>query len=237
MQPEISVVILCYAAGGRAYDFVEKVVKLVDRFLPSWEIVLVGNYFEGKGDETPFIVRDIASRHKNIKYVAVPKQGMMGWDARSGLKMAEGNYVCLIDGDEQMPYRDIVRVYRKIKKDNLDLVKTYRVVRHDGIVRRIISVVYNILFFIMFPGINAVDVNSKPKVIRREAYEKMDLSSDDWFLDAEIMIQARRLKLSVASIPSKFYKCNYRNSFVKYGTILEFLRNMLKARIREFSAK
>lgn len=234
MRPEISVVILCYGAGERAYDFVGKVERLLDRFVPSWEMVLIGNYWEGSGDKTPDVVKDIASRRENIKYVAIPKRGMMGWDARSGLEKADGDHICLIDGDEQMPYRDIVRVYRKIKKDNLDLVKTYRVVRYDGITRVFISVMYNLIFTALFPGIKARDVNSKPKIIKKEAFDKMALVSDDWFLDAEIMIQARRLGLKVGEIPSKFYKCNYRNSFVKLGTIFEFIRNLLSARKKEF---
>ena len=231
---ELSVVILCYRAGERAYDFTGKVAKMLDMFAPSWEMVLVGNYWEGADDRTPEVVKDIASKRSNIKYIAVPKKGMMGWDARSGLEMASGDYVCLIDGDEQMPYRDIVRVYRKIKRENLDFVKTYRVVRHDGLFRILISFFYNAIFFVLFPGILYRDVNSKPKIWKREAFEKMALKSDDWFLDAEIMIQVRRLRLKVDSIPSKFYKCNYRNSFVKVGTIFEFIRNLLKARLKEF---
>lgn len=233
---ELSVVILCYRAGDRAYDLAEKVAKMLDMFVPSWEMVLVGNYLEGSDDRTPVVVKDIASKRDNIKYVAMPKKGMMGWDARSGLEIAAGKYICLIDGDEQMPYRDIVRVYRKIARENLDFVKTYRVVRHDGLFRILISVFYNIIFFVLFPGILYRDVNSKPKIFRREAYERMELTSDDWFLDAEIMIQVRRLKFKTASIPSKFYKCNYRNSFVKVGTILEFISNLLRARLKEFFA-
>lgn len=237
MNPEISVVILCYGAGQKIRSFVNKTQKLLDRFIPSWEIILVGNYLPDRNDETPGVVKDIALGNKNVKAVAMPKEGMMGWDARSGLCMATGKYICLIDGDEQMPYRDIVRVYRKIKQDNLDLVKTSRAKRYDGIERVVISYVYNALFNLLFPGINAWDINSKPKILKKEAYDKMNLASKDWFLDAEIMIQARRLRLKVGSIWSKFYRCGYRNSFVKASAIFEFIKNLFVARIREYFVK
>lgn len=235
-QIDLSVVILCYGAGERVYGFVDRVSKLLERFIPSWEMILVGNYLEGARDRTSDIVEEASSKRDNIHAVVMPKKGMMGWDARSGLDRARGRYICLIDGDEQMPYRDIVRVYRKIKKDDLDIVKTYRAVRHDGFKRIVISIVYNILFMMVFPGIAARDINSKPKVMKKDVYDRMELRSDDWFLDAEIMIKARRLKLKVGMVPSKFYKCDYRGSFVKMVTILEFLRNMLNARLAEFKS-
>jgi len=234
MSVELSVVILCYRAGERTYSFVDKIMKLLNRFVSSWEIVLVANYIENSGDKTPDIAKDIASKNENVKVVAMPKEGMMGWDARSGLNEAKGKYICLIDGDEQMPYRDIVRVYRKIKSETLDLVKTYRVIRHDGMLRLTISFIYNLLFAVLFPGIEMKDANSKPKIFERAAYNKMALRSDDWFLDAEIMIQARRLKFKVGQIPTKFYKCNYRDSFVKRNTLFEFLKNLFFARLEEF---
>ena len=234
MNPEISVVILCYRAGQRAYAFVERTVKLLELFTPSWEIILVANYFENSDDNTPEIVKDISLKDERVKVVAKPKEGMMGWDARSGMDKTTGEYICLIDGDEQMPPGDIIRVYRKIKRDNLEFVKTYRAIRYDGIARRTISFIYNLLFTILFPGIKAKDMNSKPKIFTREAYNKMHLTSNDWFLDAEMMIAARRLRLKQGQIPTKFYKCNYRDSFVRMTTIFEFLRNLYHARIGEF---
>jgi len=232
---ELSVVILCYRSGEKINEFVRKNIRLLNRFVPDGEIVLVGNYKVGSGDITPDVVRRIADGNDKIKAVTLPKEGMMGWDARSGLREATGRYICLIDGDEQMPYRDIVRVYRKIVEENLDLVTTYRAVRHDGTYRRITSFFYNLIFKILFPGIKSRDINSKPKIMSREVYQKMKLTSDDWFLDAEIMIQARRLRLKVGEVPAKFYRCNYRNSFVETNTIFEFIANLIKARIKEFT--
>lgn len=236
-HPELSVVILCYKTGQFARSFAENVMRMLDSKKISYELILVGNYHPGKQDTTPDVVRDLENKYDRVIAVTKPKQGMMGWDARSGLCAAKGKYICLIDGDEQMPYRDICRVYEKIKSENLDIVKTSRAKREDGIDRLVISFIYNILFNLLFPGMNTWDINSKPKIFRKDAYDKMELVSDDWFLDAEIMIQARRLRLRRGNIWSKFYKCSYRNSFVKPGAIFEFIVNIFKARIREYSVK
>ena len=47
----------------------------------------------------------------------------------------------------------------------------------------------------------------------------MNLLSDDWFIDAEIMIQARRLKLNHPEIATQFKKPDSQKSFIKSGDI------------------
>ena len=50
----------------------------------------------------------------------------------------------------------------------------------------------------------------------------MDLKSDGWFIDAEIMIQARRLRLKTGEIETVFHSIDSRPYFVKPLSILEF---------------
>ena len=45
---------------------------------------------------------------------------------------AKGDSVALIDGDGQMPPRDIIRLYKVLQSGEFDLVKTYRTKRLDG---------------------------------------------------------------------------------------------------------
>lgn len=232
---ELSVVILCYRAGNSAREFVPRIIKtLKNAKIINYEVILTANYHKNSADITPKVAADLASGDKRIKYVAKVKEGMMGWDMRSGLNLARGKYIAVIDGDGQVLTRDIIKIYKKIKRENYDIVKTYRVERGDSLWRKLISFFFNVLFGIFFPGLNARDVNSKPKIISRNAFEKLKLSSNDWFIDAEIMIQARRLKLKVGEIPTVFLGLTGRRSFVNLTTVIEFIVNLLKYRIKEF---
>lgn len=71
----------------------------------------------------------------------------------------------------------------------------------------------------------------------REAYKKLKLISDDWFIDAEVMIQARRFAFKIGEIPTVFEENIERHSFVKISTILEFIKNLVCYRLREFRYK
>lgn len=235
--PEISVVVLAYRSAATITGFVDSLVDSLEKEKLLWEIVLVGNYFEGIGDQTPEVVKEIAARDSRIKAVVEIKRGMMGWDMKSGLQAATGDTLAVIDGDGQMPSSDVIRVYQLMKKNGLDFAKTYRTKRNDGSYRRLISVVYNILFKILFPGVNAWDMNSKPKIMTREFYEKVNLESNGWFIDAEIMIFARRLQAKIGEIETVFHSIHSRPSFVKPLSILEFLGNLFWYRVKEFLAK
>ncbi|MFC1517403.1 glycosyltransferase family 2 protein [Candidatus Margulisiibacteriota bacterium] len=238
MAPDISVVILCYKAGRKVEDFVNKVVAETNKISPNYEIILVGNYVKGDtNDDTPHAVKEIATKDPKLKAITLEKKGMMGWDARAGMNAATGNTIALIDGDGQMLPEDLGKVYRKLIDERLDIVKTYRQKREDGILRKINSNVYNLLFRFLFPGYKVKDVNSKPKIFTRGFFNKLKLSSNDWFLDAEIMIQARRYKGRLGEIPTVFLEIQNRRSFIRAKYIIEFLVNFLIARLKEFFTK
>ena len=88
---------------------------------------------------------------------------------------------------------------------------------------------YNTIFSLLF-GFKVRDINSKPKIIRRDKYELLHLQSDDWFADAEIVIRARELGLKIGETPVHFKINDNRGSFVKPKAILEFTANLLKYR-------
>jgi glycosyltransferase involved in cell wall biosynthesis len=232
-RPDLSVVLLCYRLGESARAQVAAMRSVLETSVPNYELVLVGNY-RSDDDVTPHVVTDIALGDPRTKVTARKKEGMMGWDMRTGLALATGNHIAVIDGDGQMPFEDVTRVFEALKKNGADMAKTYRTVRGDDVWRTVVSIVYNLLFRILFPGVRVRDVNSKPKIFTRAAYERLALTSDDWFIDAEMLIQARRLSFRLIEVPTVFNKLEGRQSFVKPRTILEFLWNFVIYRVKEF---
>jgi len=225
---------LCYRAEGAAQTFAAHLGQvLVDAGIDDYQLVLVGNYVAGEGDTTPDVVRELAAEDSRIVCSAVEKQGMMGWDLRSGLALATGEYLAFIDGDGQVLVEDLVRIYRLLREQELDLAKTYRRQRGDGIKRKLFSLVLNGLFQVLFPGLAVRDINAKPKVLTRSAYERLDLQSNDWFIDAEMLIQARRLGFRIGETETEFLGLTGRRSFVTMAAVFEFVRNLLRYRILE----
>jgi glycosyltransferase involved in cell wall biosynthesis len=230
--PELSAIVLCYRAGDSILRVIAPLYELLRREGISFELVLVANYWPHQSDPTPQIVTDFAHDHEHVVVVSKAKEGAMGWDMRSGFEAAIGDTMVLIDGDSQNPVDDVIRLYRLMREKRADVGKGRRITRHDGPYRRLISIGYNALFRILFGSRQIWDVNGKPKGLTRTAYERMTLRSDDWFADAELVLEAQRLGLSVVELPVVFNRNDDRASFVRFGAIWEFVVHMTRYRLR-----
>jgi len=229
---ELSVIVLCYQAGEAIQRVIDPLYAQLEAADIAYELVLVANQWPDRPDPTGQVIEEFAMHRDTVRTVMDHKQGAMGWDMRSGLAAARGDYMVVMDGDSQNPVEDALKMYRRMKETGVDVMKGRRIARFDGPYRRAISIVYNLAFIVLFRTRGIWDVNGKPKGLTRAAYEALDLESDDWFIDAEIVLSARRRGLAVAELPVAFHRNYERASFVRPTAILEFLRNMARQRFR-----
>ena len=236
-SPELSVIILCYREEEYVPQILASVETEVRQLGVSYDIILVANYVAGSADRSPEIASQMARENGRVRVIAKPKEGMMGWDMRSGLDAARGRVLAVVDGDGQVPAGAIARAYQALCARHLDFCQAYRIRREDGWSRVLLSRCYNGIFRALFPGTGLHDVNAKPKVMTRQAYRALQLTSTDWFIDAEMVIQARRLGLRLGEIPSSFGRGRGRPSFVRPAAILEFTKHLIVFRSREIRAR
>jgi glycosyltransferase involved in cell wall biosynthesis len=235
-EPELSVIVLCYRAEEQAGLVVLHLLEDLDRSGTRYEVILVANYWS-EDDRTPAVVEELARGREAVRTVATPKQGDMGWDLRSGLREARGAYLVVICGDGQVPMEYALEAHRQLKETGAAVVKGRRHAREDGSIRSVTSIGYNVLFRVLFGTRGLWDINGRPKGLTRAAYERLQLSTGDWFTDAEIVLKARRLGLEIHEFPVRFLRNELRGSFVGLGTVWEFVRNMTLWRLGRHPAQ
>lgn len=229
--PSLSVVLLCYKAGENAPPVIAEMRESLESRGIPWELILVANYNAGDAsDRTPQIVRELAAGNPRMTVVAKEKKGWYGWDVKSGFEVATGDVIAFIDGDGQDPVQDIVRLYDALVAEQADFGIGYRVRRHDGFLRIIVSRMYVLLLRLLFPRVSLFDANSKPKMLTRKALSRLTLTSDDWFIDAEIVIQACYKGFKVVQVPTMLLKLQHRSTFVNVRAVWKFAADLIRYR-------
>lgn len=221
-MPKFSIAIPLYNEEECVEKSVRDIVRGLDReFANNYELILVIN---GSRDGTPEICERLADIYPCVRTVREQHNLGYGGGIIKGLSGASGDYLGFMCGDGQIALDDLARVMHEIASDHYDLVKACRVSRGDGVIRRLNSLAYNMIFSIVF-GTCTRDINAMPKFWSRDVMPALDLTSTDWFIDAEIMIKSRYRGLQVKEVPVCYLQRAGGRSVVRISTVFEFLRN------------
>jgi glycosyltransferase involved in cell wall biosynthesis len=226
--PDLMLALPCYNEADGLRTTVTHLTRAFRERQVEVVLVLVDN---GSTDGTGAVIDAlIADGLPVIKETVSVNQGY-GHGVRRGLRRCQGRLVGFVCADGQVEPEDVVRIYELAARSTpAALVKVRRRFRKDGAARKIVSIVYNAVTSVMFPGLGSIDINGNPKILPREHVEAMRLESSDWFLDAEVMIKAKRLGLPVieVDVPARMREGGASN--VGPGTCWEFVVNLFKYR-------
>ncbi len=226
--PAISLVLPCYDEEIVIEKTVEDLFAVFERMGKSLELVAVDN---GSRDRTAEILLALSHRHASLVTTRVETNRGYGNGLLAGLPLATAAWVGILCADGQVAAEDVAALFLAAERSTEPaLFKVRRRFRRDGLKRKIVSVVYNVAMAVLFPGLGSIDVNGNPELLPRAWLQRMDLRSRDWFLDAEILIEARRLRLPVVEVDVVGFARGGGASNVRASTCLEFARNILRER-------
>lgn len=225
---KVSVAIPFYNEEDCADNVISSLVREINKSKEDIELILVNN---GSEDNTEEILEKWAKK-RNIKYYKVKKNKGYGYGIIQGMKQGSGDYIGFMDGDGQVKETDLIRCVKAIKEHpSEDLIKVMRSKRHDPFIRTVVSKAFNLLARMLF-GLKVQDINSVPKIMKRDVYEKIQpLKSYDWFIDSEIIIKSQQRGYSIKEIPVVFRKREEGSSSVSVKTVFEFLKNLIKTKL------
>ena len=229
-DPELSLVMPCFNEEEIVSLTISKLLDVFAKAGYHIEIVAVDN---GSRDRTGEIIKSWAARSKSVVHHRVERNQGYGNGILSGIPMAAAPWVGIIPADGQVDAEDVVRLFEVARSSNAwVLAKARRCFRLDGLVRKIVSIGYNLMFRMMWPSVASIDINGLPKIMPREALVAMGLKSRGWFLDPEIMIKSSALGIRVIEFNVFARLRGGGVSHVKAGTCWDFFTNMLQYRFR-----
>ncbi|MFQ5790938.1 MAG: glycosyltransferase family 2 protein [Acidobacteriota bacterium] len=227
ISPELSLAIPLYNEEGNVERVVGNLTAALDKEGVSYEIILVDN---GSTDKTRILVDALCNGNPRLRPVHLDQNAGYGGGIQRGLAECAGRYIGYTAADDQVRAEDVVRIFTTLKQHDVDLCKARRVVRHDGLARKIVARVYALIFPLFF-RVSSRDIHGWPRIFKREWLRRMALFSMDWFIDAEIMVKAEKLGLRVLEVPVVLHRRSWGRSKIRMSTILEFAVNLTRYRL------
>jgi glycosyltransferase involved in cell wall biosynthesis len=163
-KPTLSVIMPAYNEEDGVETAVRAVQEHVFRVVPNAELVAVN---DGSRDNTGAILDQLSAADPRVHAVH-KKNGGHGPALITGLDTARGDYIFLIDSDNQIPLESFAALWQQVQS-GYDAAFGVRRVRNDARLRRVLTRLIRTSLTLLF-GVRLRDANIPFKVFRRELW-------------------------------------------------------------------
>lgn len=190
-------------------DSIEEVLEEGQKY--SDKIIVVDGY---STDRTKEIVKN---KFPEVDFYQV--LGGKGKGLRFGFEKAmerNSDFIVMIDGDGEKTPKDIPKLIKNAKENNLDVVFGERSKKGMRSKFRKLFNKFGLFWINLLTSYNLKDAFSGFNLLNRESVEKMDLRSDNFEIETEIVLESFKNNLRVGSSKIKILnfsdsKCNIKN--------------------------
>ena len=223
-MPVLSVIVPVYNEVGTIRQILEK----IDAVNIDKEIVVVD---DSSSDGTDKVLRGI--KLANLKVIHHSSNRGKGAAFLTGLANATGEFIIVQDADLEYDPNDYLALMGEIKKNDVGLVLGVRFTTgHQGDViprlgNRFVTGLLNILF-----GVRINDILTCYKLLRRETALQLNLKSQGFCIDTELIIKIIKSKLSIREVPVSYSPRSYsQGKKIRAIDGAAYIFNILKNRI------
>jgi glycosyltransferase involved in cell wall biosynthesis len=201
-------------------------VKMLDvlKTLPfsEYEVIIVN---DGSADRTAEVSDEVARKYPGIRVIHHPKNLGYAQALKTGFTNARSELIFYTDSDNQFDVRELKNFISPI--EDYDMVCGFRIYRYDPFTRLFLSWGFNLLVRIIF-RIRVRDIDCAFKLFRKEIFDKVEIESQRFFVDAEILAKARYHKFSMTELGVRHYPRMAGRSTVRPSHIFYTLKELAK---------
>lgn len=170
-RPKLSIVIPVVNEDKNIKIVNNRIKEVLDGKL-SYEVIWVD---DGSRDDTKNVLKEICTDEK-VHGISLMTNTGQSAALMAGFKIAKGEFIATIDGDNQNDPADFLKMIDKLEKEDLDAVIGWRKNRWEGsFIRRLPSLLANKMMKIAFGDLGIHDTGCMVKVIKADVAKNIRL--------------------------------------------------------------
>jgi len=206
---------------------------LAQKSIGDYEIIIVD---DASTDRTPVIADQLSAADPRVRVVHHPVNRKLGGSIKTGLAVATGDLVLYTDADLPFDMSELHKAVRLLRYYDADIVSAYRFDRvGEGPSRAIYTFFYNVLIRRLF-GVRMRDINFAFKLCSRRVLDVVSPVSEGSFIDAELIIRARKLGFEVIQFGCDYFPRTRGVSTLSSPAVIKRIVQEMFALRRELSS-
>lgn len=165
------------------------------------EVIVVN---DASTDRTAVIADRLAAADPHVRVIHLPRNLKLGGALKAGFAASRMELVFYTDADNPIDFADMTAAFPLVAAGGVDVVTGYRLNRDETLLRTVYSRTYNWLINFLF-GFRFRDINFSFKLFRREVLERIELRSNGSFIDAEVLIEARKAGFVIEEVGVRYF--------------------------------
>jgi len=205
-----------------------------DKNIP-FEIIIIN---DGSSDKTGESADALASTYENISTIHHPQNKGYGKSLKDGFHASKFEYLFFTDADRQFKINSLDTFLPLIKEGEVDMVIGHRVDRKDSYLRKFLAGCFNRIVRILF-SLDYKDIDCAFKLFKREVFRCLEVKSDDFLFNAELLAKAQLKKLKIVQVGIEHYPRLKGKSTISYKSIPSIIKKLftLYREIKVFKRK
>lgn len=195
----ISVFLPAYNEEENIERAVLATVQVLRQISDDWEVIVVN---DASLDKTGEIAERLSRQIPGVRVIHHEKNTRLGGALRTGFANSSKDLVFYTDADNPVDMNDLKWAVPMMS--DVDFITGYRLNREEPLKRKIYSRCYNWMIRLIF-GLKVRDVNFSFKLVKQRVLEKARLHSQGSFIDAELLIEARKHGFLIKEVGVRYF--------------------------------
>ena len=221
----ISAFFPAYNDAGTISSMVISVLLTLRELTDDYEVIVVN---DGSQDHTAAILDELARIYPDeVRIIHHPQNRGYGGALRTGFYSATKEWIFYTDGDAQYDPRELKNLAALVR-DDIDFINGWKIERQDPLHRIIIGRIYQYTIKMAF-GLKLKDVDCDFRLMRKEVFEEVDLTSDSGVICVELMKKVQDAGFRLTETPvHHFHRAYGKSQFFRFRRLAQVARDLTK---------